>query len=262
MFGFLKKNKKKHRIGLVLSGGGLRGIGHLGALKALDEHGYQPDVISGCSAGAIIGALYAGGYSPDEILKIALGSDFFPKTSLRFRLSGFMDNAFLLQLFKKHLSVHRFEELGIPLYVAVTNFQKGEIVYLHSGDLDEAILASSSIPFLFPPVKTNDAVYYDGGILNNLPIEPIHNQCDFLIGIHVNSLEKDIDEHLPPVKTMDRVIHLAINQSVYRNAEKCSLFLDPPGMARFSMFDKKDIQPIYDYAYTYAASKLGNMNKK
>lgn len=256
MFGFLKKSKKRYRTGLVLSGGGLRGIGHLGAIKALHEYGYQPDVISGCSAGAIIGALYAGGYSPDEILKIALESHLFPRTSLRFRLSGFMDNSFLLQLFKKHLSRNRFDELDIPLYVAVTDFRKGEIVYLHSGDLDKAILASSSIPFLFSPVEANDTVYYDGGILNNLPVEPISDHCDFLIGVHVNSLETDIVEHPPTVKALDRIIHLAINQSVYRNAKKCNLFLDPPGMARFSMFDKKDIQPIYDCVYAYTLNKL------
>lgn len=259
MFGFLKKSKKRYRVGLVLSGGGLRGIGHLGAIKALHEYGYQPDVISGCSAGAIIGALYAGGYSPDEILKIALESDLFPKTSLRFRLSGFMDNSFLIRLFQKHLSKNHFEKLDIPLYVAVTDFRKGEIAYLHAGDLDEAILASSSIPFLFSPVKTNDTLYYDGGILNNLPVEPIRDQCDFLIGVHVNSLEKSVEAHSSTVKTMDRIIHLAINQSVYRNAEKCNLFLDPPDMGRFSMFDKKDIQPIYDHAYAYTVDKLSAM---
>src|SRR5690606_32106883 len=172
-FNFKKLWGRPQQVGLVLSGGGLRGIGHLGAIKALEEHGYRPAIISGCSMGAIIGAFYAAGYSVDAMLDIIEANNLFPTTSFRLRTSGFVDNRFLSRLIQKHIPQNTFETLKMPLYVSATNFISGASEYFHSGQLDEALLASSSIPLLFPSVKHNDSVYYDGGILDNLPVKPL-----------------------------------------------------------------------------------------
>src|SRR3546814_4097632 len=93
-FNFKKLWGRSQKVGLVLSGGGLRGIGHLGAIKALEEHGYQPSIISGSSMGAIIGAYYAAGYTVDAMLRIIEENNLFPTTSFRLRTSGFVDNRF------------------------------------------------------------------------------------------------------------------------------------------------------------------------
>jgi len=256
VFNFKKRWGRPHKVGLVLSGGGLRGIGHLGAIKALEEHGYRPSIISGCSMGAIVGAFYAAGYTVEEMLRIIEENNLFPATSFRLRTSGFVDNRFLSRLIQKHIPQNTFETLKMPLYVSATNFISGASEYFHSGQLDEALLASSSIPLLFPSVKHNDSVYYDGGILDNLPVKPLLGQCKFLIGVHVNAPDQLTPGKLAPAKILDRITHLAIGQSVAQSAQKCDLFLEPPDMLKFSMFGKKDPMAIYEYVYAYASQRL------
>lgn len=255
-FNWIKRWKRPRKVGLVLSGGGLRGIGHLGAIKALEEHGFQPSILSGCSAGAIIGAFYAAGHTVDEMLHIAQVNDLFPTTSLRLRASGFVNTRFLSRLIRTYMPANTFESLHKPMYVAATNVLSGKTEYFHSGPLDEALLASASIPLMFPAVKHDDSVYYDGGVLDNLPVQPLVGQCDFLIGVHVNAPDKVVPDQLTPIKALDRIIHLAIGQSVMHNAKKCDLFIEPPDMLQFGMFGKKDLIKIYDYVYAYTSAQL------
>lgn len=256
IFNWKKLRGRRYRVGLVLSGGGLRGVGHLGAIKALEENGFQPSVISGCSIGAIIGAFYAAGYTVDEMLRIVNKNDLFPTTSFRFRTSGFVNTQFLSKLFQKYIPENTFESLKTPLYVAATNLLSGETEYIHSGILEAALLASSSIPLMFPSVQRDGAVYYDGGVLDNLPVQPLVGQCDFLIGVHVNAPDRITTEQLTPIKVLDRIIHLAIGQSVTQNAKKCDLFIEPPEMQQFGMFDKKDLMRSYEHVYTYTSEQL------
>ena len=250
--------KKSRNVGLVLSGGGLRGIAHLGAIKALEEHGYRPSIISGCSMGAIIGAYYAAGYSVESMLRIVEENNIFPTTSFRLRTSGFVDNGFLSRMIKKHIPQNSFESLKTPLYVAATNLHSGATDYFHSGTLDEALVASASVPLMFPPAKCKESIYYDGGILDNLPVTPLLGQCNFLIGVHVNAPEKFDPAKLTPTKILDRITHLAIGQSVALNARKCNLFIEPPDMLKFSMFGKKEWLSIYKHAYEYTSHYLSN----
>ena len=250
--------KKSRNVGLVLSGGGLRGIGHLGAIKALEEHGYYPSTISGCSMGAIIGAYYAAGYSVEAMLRIVEENNVFPTTSFRLRTSGFVDNGFLSRMIKKHIPQNSFESLKMPLHVAATNVQSGTVDYFHSGTLDDALVASASVPVMFPPAKRNGALYYDGGILDNLPVSPLIGQCNFIIGVHVNAPDPLKSDKLTTAKTLDRIAHLAIGQSVSLNAKKCNLFIEPPDMLKFSMFGKKEWLSIYNHAYEYTSHYLGN----
>lgn len=252
------KIKRYRRIGLSLSGGGLRGVGHIGALQALIEHGYTPQAIAGCSAGAIVGALFAEGYTPEEILKIAEDHNLFPVTSLRLRKTGFIDTGFLIDIFKKYIPHNTFEKLAIPLHVAANNLLTGETDYLREGPLDEALLATSSIPFMFSPVLRDELPYYDGGILDNMPIAPLKGDCNFLIGVHVNALDTVAPSDLTPMKTFDRIIHMAITPSVKANSKHCDLFIEPPGMLQFGMFDKKKQRDIYEYVYNYTSDFLSH----
>ena len=258
VFNWIKRRKQPRKVGLALSGGGLRGIGHLGAIKALEEHGFEPAILSGCSAGAIIGAFYAAGYSVDDMLRIVQENDLFPATSLRLRATGFVNTRFLSKLLQKHMPINTFESLKKPLYVGATDLLAGKMKYFHSGVLDEVLLASSSVPVLFPAVKREDAIYYDGGLLDNLPIQPLIGQCNFLIGVHVNAPDKVTADQLTAVKSLDRIVHLAIGRSVAQNATRCDLFIEPPDMLQFGMFGKKDLMRIFEHVYTHTSQQLAN----
>src|SRR4026207_977840 len=104
-----------HKIGIALSGGGTRGVVHIGVLKALEENGIFPSIISGCSAGSIVGAMYAQGYSPSEILSIASERSLLWMFSLRLPTKGFVTHTFLRKMLKRYITVDSFEELKKPL---------------------------------------------------------------------------------------------------------------------------------------------------
>ena len=155
-------------------------------IQALNEAGIFPDVISGTSAGAIVGVLYADGYTPREILKMMnWGSrlDFMRPALPR---EGLLQINGIIKILKTSLRSKTFEDLKIPLFVAATDLNNGKAVYFSKGDLLDPVIASASIPVLFQPVKINDISYVDGGVLDNLPIRPIENKCRILIGSFVN----------------------------------------------------------------------------
>lgn len=254
--------KKKKTIGIALSGGGLRGIAHLGVIKALEENDLRPAVISGTSAGAIVGAFYAAGYQPDELMEIVTRLSFFSPRALRFSTSALFDRQMLLKIFHHYFPGNRFSDLQLPLYVAATDIVSGRSVYFHEGDLDEALMASASIPFVFPVTRIDERFFLDGGIVNNLPVQPIRNKCDILIGINVNSISPVEGPMLSGRRLFDRVVHLALGQSVLQNAKQCDLFINPPDMTRFSMFDKKYAHQVFDYAYEYAVKYLNERSEK
>ena len=179
------KNKimadKEYNIGLVLSGGGARGFAHLGVIQALNESGIFPDVISGTSAGAIIGVLYADGHTPGDILKLMEGSsrlDFMRPAMPR---EGLLQISGIAKILKSSLRSKIFEELKIPLFVTATDLNNGKAVYFSKGEIFDPVIASASVPVIFQPVKIGDVSYVDGGVLDNLPIRPIENKCRILI---------------------------------------------------------------------------------
>ncbi|HEX7757620.1 MAG TPA: patatin-like phospholipase family protein [Niabella sp.] len=248
--------KKQPVIGLTLSGGGMRGVAHISIIKALETVGLKPQVLSGTSAGAIIGAFYAAGYSPDKMREIVERTTFFSRSSFRLGTTGIFNPVFLSKLFHEYFHEDDFNTLKIPLYVAATEITHGKLEYFSEGKLFQALLASSSIPYVFPPVRIGDKVYMDGGILNNLPIELIYNKCDFLIGSHVNSIIYDDMHKISARKVFDRVIHLAIGSTVDKKGRACDIFFNPPNMTRYSLFDKKGVPQMLDAVYDYAIKLL------
>ncbi|HRH65149.1 MAG TPA: patatin-like phospholipase family protein [Bacteroidia bacterium] len=246
-------NKRK-KIGLVLSGGGARGIGHLGILKALEECGIRPSLISGTSAGALMGAMYAAGHSPFDILQFTKSTKLFSLSNLEFGEAGIFNMKSLEDALLKYIPENTFESLKIPLYVAATDIVKGETVYFSSGRLSDTLLASACIPFVYKPILYSNLLLLDGGILNNCPVEPLEGKCDTLIGVHMNSLSKKM-EHLNLKDIVDRSFHFALSHSVYSKVEKFHLFLDPPDMSRFGMFDMAAADEIFSFTYAYAMQR-------
>lgn len=243
------------KIGLVLSGGGVRGFAHLGAIKALEEHGIKPTVISGTSAGALVGALYASGYSIDTIIKISKKIDFFSMRHMQFGKAGIFNMKSFETLIEEHIPGNAFESLKIPLHVAATDIINTQITYFSSGCLSKAVMASACIPMVYEPVKHNDTFYLDGGILDNFPIKPLVNQCDLLVGVFVNSLSKKL-EHIHMKDMVDRSFHLALSSAIFEKSKQCDLFIAPENMSRFGMFDMDNIDEIIEVAYNFTIPLL------
>lgn len=243
------------KIGLVLSGGGARGIGHLGVLKALDEIDITPHIISGTSAGAMVAAFYSAGYEPEEIIEIVLNGNFFRMSNLLLNKSGLFSMNSFEAIYKNHFKHNLIEKLPIPIIICATDIIKAKSKYFTEGNLAKALLASSCIPLVFEPVRINNNLYLDGGILNNLPVEPVIGKCDFIIGVHTNEMSIDPD-NIKMKDMLDRSFHLALSKTVYDKMEYCDLFIEPPEMSRFGMFDIQKSEEIFLFAYHYTKQFL------
>jgi NTE family protein len=247
---FTKINDMK-RLGLVLSGGGARGIAHLGVLAALEEANIRPGALSGTSAGAIIAALYAAGHSPLEIKRLIQDTAFFGISHLLLGKPGVFNMDGFRNLLKEHLPVTKFEDLPIPLFVTATNLSTANAQCFSSGPLIEPLLASACMPVVFEPVTIGRHQYVDGGVVNNFPVEPLNPICDVVIGSHVNRLAEFLPADHPWHKAyiLDRCFHLAIAKNVYEKAAGCDLFLDHPGMSAFGIFDTHRADELFDIGY-------------
>ncbi|OGP55831.1 MAG: hypothetical protein A2Y65_01910 [Deltaproteobacteria bacterium RBG_13_52_11] len=192
----------KKKIGLVLGGGGAKGLCHIAFLKALDEMGLQPSVIAGTSIGAIIGGFYAAGVSGaqmEDILRKVRVSDIQKMLDISGPLaSAFLKGKGVERFFHKHIPARRFEELKIPLKIVATDFWRRKEVIFESGELIPAVRASMSIPGLFKPVKIGATVLVDGGAVNPLPYDTIRKECDILIAIDVSGAKAPLgQDHMP-----------------------------------------------------------------
>jgi NTE family protein len=237
------------KIGLALSGGGAKGFAHLGVLKGLLEQGLQPQIISGVSAGAVAGALFAAGYHPDKILEIFISSKFYRFLRISASLTGLLKMERVEKLYEKYLPA-TFEELSIPVIVSATDLMAGKTAFFTSGPLIRPIMATCCIPVMFEPMRIDGRMYVDGGILNNLPVEPLIGQCDYIIGIHTNPIDPEM-----PLKSlrsiMERSLLLAIQNNVKERAAKCNLVIEPPTLHQFTSYDGRKARQIFEVGYEY-----------
>ena len=250
----MEKNRQK--IAFVLSGGGSRGIAHMGIIQALNEHNIYPDYISAVSSGALFGALYADGYNPKEVLEIFANSKskYF---DLAFPKQGLLKMSKLIRLLKNNLKSTSFDTLKIPMYIAATDIINAKIVYFSSGNLLRIIVASSSVPVLFSPVKIDGTTYVDGGVLNNLPINPIKSLADVIIGMHANPLSKET-EFKTLASIAERSFHLSIGKNVKYKSKECDLFFEPPKLTKYKVLEtsKERLNEIFDIGYEFTMNKI------
>lgn len=238
------------KVGISLSGGGARGIAHLGALEALAEVGIVPDVVTGASAGAIVGALYASGKKPKEILEILKEKSLLQLFSLQFPKKGMTDLRFLRQMFAKHIGHDDFEALNIPLIVSVTNLNAGRTEYWSQGSLSKVVEASASIPILFKPVMMDGVNYVDGGLLDNLPAKPLSGQVDFSIGVNVMPIGDISNEKLKTgYAVMVRTFQLAVIANSMANYELFDEVIEIDGIDQYSIFQIKKADEIFALGY-------------
>ena len=249
-----KPTTKKQKIGLALSGGGALGFAHIGALQALEEHGVKPDFISGSSMGAIIGAIYCAGYSPAKIMRIIQAEKLYKldklmSPNLNFKQKGLSSHATLRATLKELIPHDCFDSLEIPFAVCVTNITSGTYEYYYSGKgIVDYVVASASIPGVFDPVVIKNTTYVDGGILNNLPAEILHQKgCDYIIGV-------DVLPFLPVEKKsiLDITlwsIRLMQHSNTQNGIKYCNWLIESNAIEKYNEFEFDKYKEIYQYGY-------------
>ena len=247
--------EKIYKTGFVLSGGGARGFAHLGFIKALNEEGIFPDVISGTSAGAMVGVLYSDGYSPEEILKLLnTGSrlDFMRPALPR---EGLLQITGVNKILKASLRATRFEDLKIPLFVAATDINNGKAVYFSEGELIDRILASMSIPVLFQPVIIDNIQYLDGGVTDNLPVHPIADKCSHLVGSFVNAVGY-LEKISGLINIAERTFQLSMSKEIAEKDDKFDLLVAPPDLRNYGILEQDKAEELFTLGYKATKEKL------
>ncbi|TNF72462.1 MAG: patatin [Bacteroidetes bacterium] len=243
--------------GLILSGGGYRGIAHIGVLRAMEEAGLKPDAIAGTSAGAVVGAFYASGLSTDEMLEFFKGLQIFSIGNYAFGKPGWLDPDNFYESFRKYLPVDDFSSLKIPLKVTATNILNGRLEVFQEGPLIRPLLASAAFPGVFAPVEIGDGYYVDGGVLNNFPADLLREQAGFLVGVYVNPVEEVRRTEIKnSIAVLDRVLKLKTAQESIRKFELCDLLVYPGALQKFSTFLEKDLDTIFDLGYREAKKQI------
>lgn len=275
------------KIGLSLSGGGAKGFAHIGVLKVLDSMGVKVDYIGGTSMGAIIGGLYATGYTGKDIENIILNTDFYnvlSSSSPRQQTSFFSKNvdkyllkipiqkgkivlpssissgqknlAMFKELFQNYSSVQDFSKLPIPFFCIATNIETGGVKQLESGDLSQAIMASSAFPGLLDPVKIGDSLYVDGGITINYPSGPLKKKgMDIVIGVNLDQGFEKRDQLNNIVSILNQIITFGISKETRKQLPYTDINIQPvlTGV-NVTSFEEKDktIKAGYEETLRYS----------
>ncbi|WP_267403641.1 MULTISPECIES: patatin-like phospholipase family protein [unclassified Chryseobacterium] len=267
---------KNPKIGLSLAGGGAKGFSHVGVLKVLDSLGVKVDYIAGTSMGAIVGGLYASGYSGKEIEKIVMDTDFYSlimdpkskrqettffnksvdkyllsiplqngKITLPSSISSGQKNVYLLkELFKNVSNINDFSKLPIPFMCVATNLESGNMEIFEKGDLVQSIMASSAFPSLMDPVKIGDSIYIDGAMTVNYPSKPLKDKgIDIVIGVDLNQDLSKREDLGNIISILNQVIDFGIKKDTRRQYKYTDINIKPnlKGMTATSYDDKKKI---------------------
>ncbi len=244
-------------IGIAFSGGGARGIAHLGVLQALLEAEIVPEYLAGTSAGSIAAALYAAGHTPSQGLEIIKKTNILSVFKPSYSWRGLLSIDKLGAILKNYLP-ENFKGLNQPLYVAATDINKGEVKYFSSGKLIPAILASCCVPVVFKPVVHGKRNYVDGGILNNLPAEAIREKVETLIGVSCNP--KGEVNNLNNVRLlMERSSLLAINGNTEVSKKLCDVVIEPSELVAFSGFNLSQASDLYNVGYNHTRNILNDL---
>jgi NTE family protein len=258
--GYSQDQVTRPKVGLVMSGGGAKGLAHIGVLKVLEEEGVKVDYIAGTSMGAIIGGLYASGYTASELDSIfnridanALIRDYIPRISKSFyekkndeiyalalpfdnfriglpqALSKGMYNYTLMNKLLAHVRhVRDFNNLNTPFLCIATDVQTGEKVVLDKGYLPQAILASGAFPSLFAPVEIDGEYLVDGGIVDNYPIEALKDMgADIIIGVDVQDSLKTIKDIRGATDLLLQISNFSTIRQMKDKAPETDIYIKP-----------------------------------
>lgn len=249
-------NKQK-KIGLALSGGGYRSVAHVGVLKALEELKIKPSVISGTSAGSVIGAMYSAGYHWKEILDFLKESDLVSIKKYTYNKPGFLDSLKYIPLFSKIFPKNDFRDLEIPMYVTTTDLIEAKTKYFNKGELILPLIASCAIPGVFSPVRFNGAILCDGGVTNNLPTEPLLSEVDMIIGVNLSPLQNiDSEELRNAFDILQRAYYVIRKNQSERNFKDCDVLISPESLSKYNILSKNNFTKMFEVGYNEVMKKL------
>ncbi|WP_233530706.1 patatin-like phospholipase family protein [Gelidibacter salicanalis] len=256
----LQKYQKEPKVGLVLSGGGAKGFAHIGVLKVIDSLNIKVDYIAGTSMGAIVGSLYASGYSGKQLDSIFRSLNFddvisdnlprsaktfyerdnsekyavtLPFTNFKLKLPSALSrgqNIFnLLSKLTLHVTdITDFEKLPIPFFCVATDIETGKAIILNHGNLAQTVTASGAFPSLFQPVIINDQVLIDGGVINNYPIEELKAKgMDIIIGVDVQDGLASREDLISAPSILLQINNYRTISDMVEKAEKTDIYIKP-----------------------------------
>lgn len=251
----------KYKLGLALSGGGSKGIAHLGVLKALEEAGIMPDIISGTSAGSMAGAFFSDGASPKEILEMFSNKKFSEFGGFSIPSGGIFKTDRFQRFLESNLKARNFEDLSIPLVIVAADIVAGKIANFMEGNLIPAILASCAVPIVFTPVTIGDGHYVDGGIFKNFPVSTIRKDCDFVIGSNVSSIVKEEYKHSILHVAERSFRHMSV-ANTFSDRKLCDILIESEDVSRYGMFQLENLSEIYERGYKTAKNILEQNDTK
>ena len=247
----------KHKIGLCLSGGGALGFAHIGVIQALEDHQIFPEEINESSMGCIVGSIYAAGYTPAQMLQFIKDGKLYKITNIMnfqpaFWKIGLSDHAPIVTLMNEFIPNNSFDKLEKKLYVCVSNLTSASWEIISKSEkLDMWVAASCCIPGIFNAMKINNMMYVDGGLLNNVPSQPLREKCEFIIGSdvipHLTAKKK-----LKPRDTLVKSLRVAQHQSSLPGRALCDFLIEPEAIEKYNEFNFEAYQSIYQYGYRAA----------
>ena len=230
------------KVALVLGGGAVRGFAHVGVIKTLEAHGIVPDMVVGTSAGSVVGALYAGGYSGFELQKVAWQMEQENVGDWALPNRGFVKGEMLQNFINKALQDRAIERLNKPFAAVATELQSGEITVFRRGNTGMAVRASSSIPGVFQPVSIGGKEYVDGGLVSPIPVKVARGMgADIVIAVDISSkpryakVNDTVDIMLQTFNIMGQTI------GRYELAEADVVIRPQTGMIGATEFDQKHL---------------------
>lgn len=248
-----KMQIRSKSIGLVLSGGGVRGMAHIGVIKAMEEFGITASVVAGSSVGALVGALYAADKPVIDMLRFFKETPLFKYNYFAVAKPGLINTERYIETFEKYYPENRFEALQKRLFVVATNLEAGEEVFISKGELIMPLLASAALPPVFSPVDYNGALHADGGIMNNFPSEPVMGLVDYVIGCNVSMVTKLNRKQLNnSFQLTGRVTGLMIYAINREKINDCDLIIEPRELEHIGILDRRGIEKAYAIGYETA----------
>ena len=246
----------KENIGLVLSGGGTRGVAHALVLKFLEENNIDIDVLACCSAGSLVGCLFAEGKSSQEILDFFKSVYFFNWKHFAFNQPGLVSSFIFREYLHPIFGDSRIGDLPKKVKIVATELVTGnEKIFDDDFKICDAIIASCSIPGITTPFIYENEIYCDGGVLNNFPADVIHDECDKLIGVYVSPPHEVKFEDLNTIKSIVSRSYDLLSYRVERlKFAYCDWLIIPPKLSNYGTFERKAyrLEEIFNLGYQAA----------
>jgi len=285
---------QRPKIGLVLNGGGALGLAHIGVLQWLEEHHIPVDMVAGTSMGGLVGGVYATGKSPAEVRELVEGinwdqvlSDAIPYRDLSFRRkedtaeypisikfglkkglvpqggykAGQQVQLLLDKIALPYSDVHDFDDLPIPFGCVATDLVSGREHVFRSGSLELALRATMSLPGIFAPVRTKDAIYADGGLIDNLPVDVARQMgADITLAVYLQTAPLKPTERLSSIGVLGRGISVMIAANELRSMQQTDILISVP-LQDFSSMDYGKAKALIQKGYEAAQSKAAILEK-